>query len=225
MAVVTFASSARSSARQPENVQQPLDRNPRRLRVVIAQAELVFLAGHRQALDQADAAVHAGQAAAAIVDPPRDDLEAQAGLAADVPAQQARIEIGPQRVDVVQEQILQLRPLRRAAGPACRCGACWAPRTSGRWGAGIAAARCRCSRCRRRPLRPSRSARRAGSRGPFGPARRESAAAFPPRQSAGRGAWAPSAARPNGPARPAAARDTPCPAAIAGKRSIGSCVR
>ena len=34
----------------------------------------------------------------------------------DVPAQQARIEIGPQRVDVVQEQVLQLRAIEEQPG-------------------------------------------------------------------------------------------------------------
>ena len=69
----------------------------------------------------------------------------------DVQPEQRRVDVRAERVDVVQQQVLQLRPLGAAAARARRCAAGSAPRTSGRPGAGTARAGCRCSRCPRRP--------------------------------------------------------------------------
>ena len=56
-------------------------------------------------------AVHAGEAAAAVVDAPADHFERQRRAAVDVQAEHRRVEVGPDGVDVVQHQVLQRRAL------------------------------------------------------------------------------------------------------------------
>ena len=85
-------------------------------RVVIPQLELGVFAGLCQSLEQADAAGDLGQAAAAVVDPPRNDLEAQAGRRLDHQSQHGRLEERAQGVDIVDEQPLQVGILVQELG-------------------------------------------------------------------------------------------------------------
>ena len=88
--------------------QQRVDADEGRERVVVGELDLVFLARQRQALDQPRAAVDAGEAAAAVFEPARHDLDAQAGPALDVATEPIRVQIRTQRVDVVQHRVLEL---------------------------------------------------------------------------------------------------------------------
>src|SRR5688500_10344571 len=64
--------------------------------------------GHGEAFDDADFSVHAGEAAAAVVDAAGDYLEAQAGVGFDVEAEERRVEIGAKGIDVVEEQVTEV---------------------------------------------------------------------------------------------------------------------
>ena len=142
-------------ARQGEDLQQPVDGDPGGHRVVVGQLELVFLAGHGEALDQPDAAVDARQAAAAVLDPPPNDLEAEARLPADVHARGSPRSRSAPRVSMLWS-IRYFSCGRSAQQPGEHAVAqqVGRPRTSAPSGAGIAAAGCRCNRCRRRRPRP-----------------------------------------------------------------------
>ncbi len=87
-------------AGEAEGVEQAVDPDPGRQRVVVAQRELGVLAGLGQPFEQPEPAGDPGQAAAAVVDPPRDHLEAQRRARLD---RQARARPG------------------RASRPGCRC--------------------------------------------------------------------------------------------------------
>ena len=87
-----------------------VETNPARIRIVIAQSELGFLSRHCQPFDKADSAVHAGQAATAILDSARDNLEGEACAVPDMQSQKCRVRIGAKGVDIVQKQVLQLGP-------------------------------------------------------------------------------------------------------------------
>ena len=100
-------------AGEGEGGEQLIEVNPAGVRVVVAQGELGFLARHGEPLDEPDPAIDARQAAAAVFQAAGDDLEGEARAAPDMPAQQGGINIGSQRVDVVEQQILQLRALRQ----------------------------------------------------------------------------------------------------------------
>ncbi len=93
-------------ARQAERFQQPVQVNPRGRAVVIGQARFHFFGRQRQAFHQPRASVHAGQAAAAIFKLASDDFEAERRVLFDVPAEQTRIHIRAERVDVVHHQVL-----------------------------------------------------------------------------------------------------------------------
>src|ERR1035437_1119365 len=101
------------SAGQGEGSEQLIEINPAGVRVVVAQGELGFLARHGEALDQADPAIDACQAAATVFEAAGDDLEGEARAAPGVPAPQNGINIGPESINVVEQQILQLRTLRQ----------------------------------------------------------------------------------------------------------------
>ena len=70
---------------------------------------------------------------------------------ANVQAEQRRIDVRAERVDVVQQQVLQDSAAPSAVARARRCAGGSEFRTSGRRDAGIARARCRCNRCLRLP--------------------------------------------------------------------------
>src|SRR5439155_9599312 len=89
---------------------------PGRLRVVVAQAELGLFARHSQALDQTDAPVHPRQPAATIIDATAHDLKSQTRPGPDVQAEQSGVNVRAQRVNVVQEEILQLRSFHQHFG-------------------------------------------------------------------------------------------------------------
>ena len=108
-------------AGEPEGCEQAVDPDPGRERVVIAQLELGVFAGLGQPFEQAEPAGDLGQAAAAVVDPPRDHLEAQAGARLDRQSQHARVDGRAQGVDVVDQQPVAGWDTRPGAVPARRC--------------------------------------------------------------------------------------------------------
>ena len=59
-----------------------------------------------------------GEPAATVLDPSADDFKRQAGVLPDVQTQQPGVYVGPERVDVVQHQVLQLRAFRQES-PEC----------------------------------------------------------------------------------------------------------
>jgi hypothetical protein len=67
------------------------------------EVELRLFTGHRQAFDEADASVDPSEAPTAILEPPGDDFESQAGAAGNVKSEQCGVEVGAHGVDVVQE--------------------------------------------------------------------------------------------------------------------------
>src|SRR5262249_2966986 len=83
--------------------------NPARVGVVIAQGEFDLLFGQRQAFHESHAAVDASQSAAAIFNASRDHFKGQTSAALDVQPQPCRIGIRSQGIDVVEQQVLELR--------------------------------------------------------------------------------------------------------------------
>ena len=61
-----------------------VDVNPTGVGVVVGKLEFVLFAGHRQAFDQSQPAIDAGEAAAAILEPAGDDFKGEPGPAGDV---------------------------------------------------------------------------------------------------------------------------------------------
>ena len=127
--------ASRSARVRPKASEQAVDVDPGRQRVVVAERELGVLAGLGQPFEQPEPAADPGQAAAAVVDPPGDHLEAQASRRTPIarpstPGSRSR----PEGVDVVDHQPAQVRDARRAAGRGRRCGAGWGPRRSARAG-------------------------------------------------------------------------------------------
>ena len=98
----------RDLASEPEGLEQAVDPDPGREAIVIPQLELGVFAGLRQSFEQADSAGDLGQAAAAVVDSPRNDLEAQGGRRLDHQPEHGRLEERTQGIDVVDEQPLQV---------------------------------------------------------------------------------------------------------------------
>ena len=65
---------------RPSGVQEAVDIDPGGEGVVVPELEFGFLAGHGEAFEQADAAVDAGEAAAAVFEAAGDDLEGEGGV-------------------------------------------------------------------------------------------------------------------------------------------------
>ena len=167
-AAVTLASSGEVRARQAEDARE--DGRCRSSRCwCCSRTGRTRSSSSRQgqAFDEAQLAVHARKAAAAIVDAPRDHLEAEARRRCSMCSRGARDRRPrPGCRCCARIRYCKMRALREQAAPARRCARGWAPRTNGRPGAGTAAARCRYSRCLRRRCVPSRSGLRAGCRAP-----------------------------------------------------------
>ena len=158
--------------------------------------------------------------------PAGDDLEGQAAPLADVQPEQRRDR--------------RRRPACRccAASGTCSCGRSASSRAStplrSRFGTSIPVAD-RVQALQRQVvgvvaalaglLRPADRARRAGCRAPSAAARRASAAASPPRRSAGRAPWGSCAGRPRGRATGAAGRRSRSCSARARNAAIGAWVR
>ena len=85
--------------------------DPGRQRVVEGEVELLLLARHGQPFQNADLAVDARQPAAAVLDAPADHLEGERFPRIDVQPEQSGVEVRAERVDVVDQQVLQSRPL------------------------------------------------------------------------------------------------------------------
>ena len=119
-AAAVFSGVGQIAAAQPEEGQQAVDVHPAGVGAVPGEGELVLLARQRQALDEAQAAVDAREAAAVVLDPPGHDLPAERGARGAEPAQQGGIDGGAERVDVVHQQRPQARAARRAGARARR---------------------------------------------------------------------------------------------------------
>ena len=107
-ASIRCGSDLSDSRDSPNAVEQAVDFDPSRERVVISELELGILARLRQSLEQPEPAGDLGQPAAAVVDPPRNDLKAQAGTRLDDQSQHGRRDQRAQRVDIVHEQPLEV---------------------------------------------------------------------------------------------------------------------
>ena len=83
--------------------------------VVIAEAELGLLARLGQPFEQPEPAVDPGQAAAAVVDPPGDDLEGERRAGVADQAEDAGVDVGAEGVDVVDHQPAEVRVVGRAS--------------------------------------------------------------------------------------------------------------
>ena len=134
-------------ARKSEAVEQLVEIDPRRHRVVVRERKLVLFARHGETFEETDLAIDAGETAAAVFDAAADDFEGEAGVAANMLPEHGGIGIGAERVDVVQHEIFELRiaPREFLREHAVAAGGLEF-HTSGRWDAGIAVGRCRCSR-------------------------------------------------------------------------------
>ena len=73
-------------------------------RVVVPQLELGVLAGLGESFEEPEPAADPGQAAASVVDPPRDHLETQGRPRPDRQAEHAGVEVRAQGVDVVDQE-------------------------------------------------------------------------------------------------------------------------
>ena len=103
-------------AGQLEDFEQLVEVDPGGHRVVVGEFEFLLFAGHGEAFDESWAAIDAGEAAAAIVEAARNDLEGEAGVLLDMEAEQGRVEIGAEGVDVMEEEIAELGPLLEELG-------------------------------------------------------------------------------------------------------------
>ena len=116
-AAVARSSSASSARVSPNSVQQPVDVDPARVRVVVGELELVFLARQGQPFDQAQAAVDPRETAAVVFDAARDHFPRRAPRRSrGYQPEQRGIERGAERVDVVDEQRAELRLLGEEPG-------------------------------------------------------------------------------------------------------------
>lgn len=103
-------------ARQAEDVEQLIEVDPCGHRVVVREFEFLLFARHGEAFDQAQAAINAGETAAAVIEAARDDLEREAVAAMDVEAEDGGVEVGAERIDVVKEEVTQLGTLLEEVG-------------------------------------------------------------------------------------------------------------
>ena len=92
-----------------------VDVNPVSGAVVVRQARFDLVVGQRQALHQAHAVVHAGQAATAVLDVARDHFRGQRRAFLDMVSEERRVQIHRRGIDVVDQQVLQPRPLLQQA--------------------------------------------------------------------------------------------------------------
>lgn len=67
-----------------ENREQGVDVDPAGIGVVVGEVEFVLLVGHGEAFDELEPAIHAGEAAAAVFEAARDDLEGEPGAGGEV---------------------------------------------------------------------------------------------------------------------------------------------
>ena len=103
-------------AGQLEDFEEPVEVNPGGHRVVVGEFEFLLFTRHGEAFDQPEPAVDAGEAAAAIVDAPGDDLEGETGLVLDMDAEEGGVEVGAEGIDVMEEEIAELWPLLEELG-------------------------------------------------------------------------------------------------------------
>ena len=93
---------------QAEGGEQLVEVDPCGHGIVEREAEFVFFARHGEAFDKAWGAIDAGEASTAVLEAAGDHFERKGGLRFDVPAEQCGVEIGSQRIDIVQEEVLKL---------------------------------------------------------------------------------------------------------------------
>src|SRR5690606_22733416 len=89
-----------------ENGEQAVDVDPRRARVVKRKVELDVFTGQGQPFDQAQLPVDAGEPTSPVLDSPRDNLRGERRSFLDVITKDPRIDVGAERVDVVDHQVL-----------------------------------------------------------------------------------------------------------------------
>ena len=104
----TRSASERRIAGEAEDREQTVDIDPVGRAVVVAKAAFEFFAGQRETFNQASAAIHAGEAAAAVFEVPGDHFRGECGAAMDVITENGRVGIGGHGVDIVHHQIVQL---------------------------------------------------------------------------------------------------------------------
>ena len=112
--------------RDLEGVEQAVEIDPRGQAVVITEGELRVLTRLGEPFEESEAAVDPGQPAAAVVDPPGDDLEPERPAGGDGQAEDAGVEVRPEGVDVVDQEpaevgvarssIAARTPLRKRVG-------------------------------------------------------------------------------------------------------------
>ena len=81
---------------------------PASIGVVVGETELRVFGGEREALDEADASVDTCKAAAAIFNAAGHDFDGHGGAGGDVAAEDPRVEVGADGVDVVDHQIAEV---------------------------------------------------------------------------------------------------------------------
>lgn len=93
-------------AGESEGGEEGIEADPGGHGVVVAEAELVLLAGHGESLDEAGETIDAGESATAILEAAMNHLEGQAASMGAVPAEEGGVGIGADGVDVMEEQVL-----------------------------------------------------------------------------------------------------------------------
>ncbi len=96
-------------AGEPKGFEQAVDRDPGGEAIVIPELELGLLSRLRQSLEQADPSGDLGQAAAAVIDSPRNHLEAKGRLRLDHQPEHGRLKERAQCVNIVDQQPSQIR--------------------------------------------------------------------------------------------------------------------
>ena len=103
-------------AAQPEGGQQAVDIDPVGGAVVEGETRFDLLVGQRHPFHQPQRAIHRGQTAAAVLNVALDDFRGHGRALFDVVAEQRRVESGAGSIHVVDQQVLQLRPLTEQRG-------------------------------------------------------------------------------------------------------------
>ena len=99
------------STGEAEQREELVEVNPGGHGVVVGEGEFILLAGHGEAFDKPGAAIDPGEAPAAILNAPGDDFKGEAGLFANMEAEQGGVDVRSQGIDIVQEEVFEIRTL------------------------------------------------------------------------------------------------------------------